>query len=290
MTITEFEAARPRLFGLAYRMLGSAQEAEDVVQDAFLKWNNADTVTNPPAWLAKVVTNLSLNRLNSARVKRESYIGPWLPEPVLTTDDPGDTVALRESISMAMLLLLERLSPTERAVFVLREAFDYSYREIAGILDISEANSRQVHRRAGLRIGTPGRFAADRAVQRELVERFLAAAQFGDVAGLEKLLATEVTGTADSGGKGPAARRPIVGPNRVARYVAGSISKFDVDVALAEVNSEAALLGRIDGSLFGVLVFEITDGKISALRTITNPDKLEFVSRQLSQKRPLPGP
>lgn len=290
MTVTEFEAARPRLFGLAYRLLGSAQEAEDVVQDAFLRWNTADTVDNPPAWLAKVVTNLSLNRLNSARVKREAYVGPWLPEPVLTTDDPADSIALHEDVSIAMLLVLERLSPTERAVFVLREAFDYSHREIAEILDISEANSRQVHRRAGMRIGAAERrFTVDRAEQRELVERFLAAARSGDVAGLEKLLATDVIGTADSGGKAPAAARPIVGRDRVSRYIVGGIRKFGVDVELVEVNGAPAMLGRLDDTLIGVLVFEVADGQITALRTVANPDKLKFLVRQLSQTRPLPG-
>lgn len=290
MTVTEFEAARPRLFGLAYRLLGSAQEAEDVVQDAFLRWNTADAVDNPPAWLAKVVTNLSLNRLNSARVKREAYVGPWLPEPVLTTDDPADSIALHEDVSIAMLLVLERLSPTERAVFVLREAFDYSHREIAEILDISEANSRQVHRRAGMRIGAAERrFTVDRAEQRELVERFLAAARSGDVAGLEKLLATDVIGTADSGGKAPAAARPIVGRDRVSRYIVGGIRKFGVDVELVEVNGAPAMLGRLDDTLIGVLVFEVADGQITALRTVANPDKLKFLVRQLSQTRPLPG-
>lgn len=290
MTVTEFEAARPRLFGLAYRLLGSAQEAEDVIQDAFLRWNDAESVENPPAWLAKVVTNLSLTRLTSARARREIYVGPWLPEPVLTTDDPGDSVAVQDAVSMAMLTLLERLTPTERAVFVLREAFDYSHREIAEILDISEAYSRQVHRRAGIRIGSVDRrFTADRAEQRELVERFLAAAQHGDVAGLEKLLAADVIGTADSGGKAPAARRPIVGRDRLARYVAGGITKFGVDVALAEINGGPAILGRLDGALIGVLVFEIADGQISAVRTVANPDKLRFLERQLSQRGTLPG-
>jgi RNA polymerase sigma-70 factor (TIGR02957 family) len=290
VTVTEFEAARPRLFGLAYRLLGSAQEAEDVVQDAFLRWNNAGTIENPPAWMTKVVTNLSLNRLNSARVRREKYVGPWLPEPVLTTDDPADSVALHDAVSLAMLLMLERLSPTERAVFVLREAFDYSHRDIAEILDISEVNSRQVHRRAGMRIGSAERrFAVDRVEQRELVERFLAAARYGDVAALEELLAANVIGTADSGGKAPAARRPIVGRDRVARYIVGGISKFGVDVELAEVNGAPAILGRLDGTLLGVLVFEIADGQISAIRTVANPDKLRFIDRQLSQKGALPG-
>jgi RNA polymerase sigma-70 factor (ECF subfamily) len=290
VTVAEFEAARPRLFGLAYRLLGSAQEAEDVVQDAFLRWTNAGTVTNPPAWLAKVVTNLSLNRLNSARAKREKYVGPWLPEPVLTTDDPADSVATHDAVSLAMLVMLERLTATERAVFVLREAFDYSHREIAEILDISAVNSRQVHRRAGIRIGSADRrFTADRAEQRELVERFLAAARDGDVAGLEKVLAADVTGTADSGGKAPAARRPIVGRDRIARYIVGGIAKFGVDIELVEVNGAPAIVGRLGGALIGVLAFEIADGQISAVRTVANPDKLRFIGRQLSQKGAVPG-
>ena len=183
---SEFERQRPRLFGLAYRLLGSAQEAEDVVQDAFIRWHGVDrdTIVVPSAWLAKVVTNLCLNRLTAARAQREHYVGPWLPEPVLTEDEtvgPLATVEQRESVSLAMLVLLERLTPAERAVFVLREAFVYSHREIAEIMDLSEANCRQLHHRARRHVeAARSRFAPDPRQQRALVERFLAAVREGD--------------------------------------------------------------------------------------------------------------
>ncbi|MGA9309797.1 MAG: sigma-70 family RNA polymerase sigma factor, partial [Pseudonocardiaceae bacterium] len=203
----EFLDQRPRLFSLAYRMLGEAGEAEDVVQDAYLRWAGAARaeIAYPPAWLTKVVTNLCLNRLTSERARRETYVGSWLPEPVLTADgalDPLGTVEQRDSVSLALLRLMERLTPTERAVFVLREAFAYSHRQIAGFLDVSEANSRQLHGRARQRLGAARpRFEPDRAQWHRLVERFLAAAQGGDAAELRELLAADATATADGGGK-----------------------------------------------------------------------------------------
>jgi RNA polymerase sigma-70 factor (ECF subfamily) len=276
------------MFGLAYRMLGSAQEAEDVVQDAFLRWNGAahDAIGVPSAWLAKVVTNLCLNRLTSARVQREQYIGTWLPEPVLTSGGalgPMETAEQRESVSLAFLVLLERLTPTERAVFVLREAFGYSHREIAEIAGLTEANSRQLHRRARQQLNeSPKRSSLDRGHWRDLVERFLAAARAGDLRGLEQLLAADVTSWADGGGKSPAARRPVVGRMRVARYLTGAMGKLPagVQVAVAEVNGEPAVLGWLGGRVFGAGVLEIRDGQISALRIIANPSKLGFAARQ----------
>jgi RNA polymerase sigma factor (sigma-70 family) len=214
--VGEFEAQRPRMFGLAYRLLGSAQEAEDVVQDTFLRWHRADraAIAVPSAWLAKVVTNLCLNRLASARVQRERYVGPWLPEPVLTSDGtlgPLDTAEQRDSVSLALLVLLERLTPTERAVFVLREAFGYSHREIAQILELSEINCRQLARRARRRLAEPRpRFRPEPRQWHRLVERFLLAAREGDLRSLQQLLAAEVTAWADGGGKVTAARRPVV--------------------------------------------------------------------------------
>jgi RNA polymerase sigma-70 factor (TIGR02957 family) len=287
-SLAEFQEQRPRLFGLAYRMLSSAEEAEDVVQDAFLRWSDVDraAVVAPPAWLAKVVTNLCLNRLTAAGTRRTQYVGPWLPEPVLTGDGtlgPLETAEQRDSVTFAVLVLLERLTPAERAVFVLREAFAYSHREIAETVGLSESNCRQLHRRArqGVDRARP-RFQADRRQQFRLVERFLAAARDGDLAGLQELLAADVTSWADGGGKTTAARRPVRGRDRVARYLIGGTGKFAaaIDVAFAEVNCTPAILGRASGTVVGVLVPEFADGRISNLRIVTNPDKLAFVARQ----------
>jgi RNA polymerase sigma-70 factor (TIGR02957 family) len=286
----EFEEQRARLFGLAYRLLGSAADAEDVVQDTYVRWSGADqaAIVAPPVWLARVATNLCLNRLASARVHREVYIGPWLPEPVLTSDGalgPMDSAAQRDSVSLALLVLLERLTPAERAVFVLREAFGYGHRDIAAILGLSEANCRQLHRRARQRLpAATSRFAPDRGQWRDLVERFLAAARDGDLPGLERLLAADVTAWADGGGKVVAARRPVHGRARVARYLAG-ITRFGagVQISVAEVNGAPAVLGTRAGTLAGVLVLEVSGDQITAVRLMSNPDKLGFASRQVAR-------
>ncbi|CRK55775.1 RNA polymerase sigma-70 factor [Alloactinosynnema sp. L-07] len=291
--VDEFEAQRARLFGIAYRMLGSAVAAEDIVQDAYLRWRQADGVEQPSAWLATVVTNLCLTELTSARARRERYVGPWLPEPVATGDGalgPVDTVERRESVSFALLLLMERLSPVERAVFVLREAFAYPHAEIAGVLGLSEVNSRQIHHRA--RRGLDGhrpRASADR--DHALVERFFAAAQLGDVAALEKLLADDVVSWADGGGKVNSARRPVVGANRVARYLVGITTRLTkaTEFTVVEVNGDIGVLGWVDGVAAGLIVPQIDDGKVVALRIQANPDKLGYLAGQLSRSRELSG-
>ena len=298
--VEEFEAQRPRLFGLAYRLLGSAMDAEDVVQDAYLRWQGADapSIAAPQAWLAKVVTNLSLNRLASARARRERYAGPWLPEPVLTEDGtlgPLEDVTQRESVSLALLILLERLTPAERAVFVLREAFGYSHGETAQILELSEANCRQLQRRARDRLASQRpRFSPAPEQWRTLAGRFLAAARAGDLRSLERMLAEDVIAWTDGGGKVAAARRPVAGRARVARYLAGGIGKFGTgaQAVFAEVNGEPAILGVSGGTVVGVLVLEVSGGEISALRAVANPDKLRFAARQamgLSHLKSLPG-
>jgi RNA polymerase sigma-70 factor (TIGR02957 family) len=294
-----FEAQRPRLFWLAYRLLGSASEAEDAVQDAYLRLHAADParIESLPAWLTKVVTNLCLNRLTSARARREVYPGPWLPEPVLTDEGtlgPLETAEQRESVSIALLSLMERLNPTERAAFVLREAFAYSNFEIAPILEMSEANVRQVYRRARLRLGEPRqRFQPDRAQWQRLVDRFLSAASAGDVAGLVEILTDDVTSTADGGGKVAAARRPVSGRERTANYLARALSRnlpqLRLRLDVAEVNGEPALLAFDGDTLSGVLCFEITGDQIAALRILANPDKLRFLAAQLSHPAGLPG-
>ncbi|MFE9340761.1 sigma-70 family RNA polymerase sigma factor [Streptomyces sp. NPDC007063] len=332
----EFEAHRARLFGIAYRMLGSASEAEDLVQEAYLRWERADrdAVAAPGAWLAKVVTNLSLNELASARVRREQYVGQWLPEPVLTTADgtihgvagtggtgaraarqplgPLETVEQRDSVSFALLLLLERLTPPERAVFVLREAFGYPHRDIAELLETSEANSRQLHRRARQAIGrdasaahtgatgtpaTPatkgagggtGGGAPVRQRWTGLVETFVAAAREGDLRQLERLLTEDVVSYADGGGRINTARRPILGRAKVARYLAGGLARFAAATVLVpcEVNGGPALLALADGGLLGVVTLEVAEGRIAALRICVSPDKIAYAARQFAASAP----
>lgn len=294
----EFETHRPLLFGLAYRLLGSASEAEDAVQNTYLRLHGADrnAIRSLRAWLIKALTNLCLNELTSARVRRESYPGPWLPEAVFTADGalgPLETVEQRESVSIALLTVMERLTSAERAAFVLREAFAYSHSDIADILDTSEANARQLHRRARQRLEEPKpRFRPDPAHWRALVERFLDAARGGDVNGLAAMLADHVSSTADGGGQVGAARRIVTGRDRVARYLAGGFRRVVIDVRLdfdAEVNGEQAVLAFVGPALAAVLFFDISDDRVAALRILANPDKLRFLGAQLSHPVGLPG-
>ncbi|MFC4000880.1 RNA polymerase sigma-70 factor [Prauserella oleivorans] len=286
--VREFEDARPRLFAIAYRMLGSAGDAEDAVQDTFLRWSTADhaEVRTPAAWLTKVLTNLCLTRLVSARVRRERYVGPWLPEPVATADDtlgPLDTAERRESVSMAMLVLLERLTPPERAVFVLREAFGYRHTEIAGILDLTEAHCQQLYRRARQRVdaGRP-RFLPSAEERLRITQRFLEAARGGDLEGLRQLLADDVVSWADGGGKTTAARKPVVGGDKVARYL-GWMSRdiTGLAVRVLEVNGQPGIVATVDGAVVLTALLDIADGKIVALHLVANPDKLAFLATQL---------
>ncbi|MFD0005437.1 RNA polymerase sigma-70 factor [Streptomyces sp. NPDC127178] len=287
----EFETHRPRLFGLAYRLLGSADEAEDTVQDAYLRFSGADrdVIEYPGAWLAKVVTNLCLTRLTSARARREQYVGPWLPEPVVTSDGtlgPLESAEQRDAVSMAMLVLLERLTPTERAVYVLREAFAYGHREIAEVLELSEANCRQLYRRAVQRVGEErSRFESTPERQEELVRSFLTAARDGDLGGLEKLLAADVVWSSDGGGKVSAARRPIEGRDKVFRFLAGATRTFlaGMHFTAVEINGSTALAAWEGDTLLTVVAFELRDGLIAHAWATVNPDKLDFVRRQLAR-------
>jgi RNA polymerase sigma-70 factor (TIGR02957 family) len=292
----EFESHRPRLFSLAYRMLGSASEAEDVVQETYLRWSRADpcAVRTPAAWLTRVMTNLCINQLTSARAQRELYVGPWLPEPVFTHTTaaaagrlgPLETAEQRESVSFALLTLMERLTAAERAVFVLREAFGHSHREIAEAVGIEEAHSRQLHRRARAQLGHPRRrFDVDDGQRRKIVERFFAATVEGDVAGLEQLLADDVAAWADGGGQVSAARRPITGREKVLRYLLGLGARPEaaqVRVEFAEVNGEPAAVVFADQALLSIVVPEICEGRVSAVRTVINPGKLAFAAGQLA--------
>ncbi|MFI6877741.1 RNA polymerase sigma-70 factor [Streptomyces sp. NPDC050400] len=286
----EFERHRPRMFGLAYRMLGSAEEAQDTVQDAYLRFRATEpgSVEQSGAWLAKVVTNLCLNRLTSARVQRERYAGPWLPEPVLTADGvlgPLESAEQRDSVSAALLVLLERLTPTERAVYVLREAFAYGYREIAGVLDLGEANCRQLYRRSVSRLAADeARFEPSERVRRELVEAFVDAAREGDLAHLETVLAADVLWWGDGGGKVTAARRPVEGRVKVLRFLEGIAERYldGMELTVAEVNGDTGLVARHGDTLFAVVTFEVRGGVVAAARTVLNPDKLAFMARQLT--------
>jgi RNA polymerase sigma-70 factor (TIGR02957 family) len=293
----EFEVQRRQLFGLAYRMLGSAADAEDVLQDAWLRWQGVDRdrVADPAAFLARTVTNLCLTALTSARARREVYVGPWLPEPVVTGAaaelGPLEDAVQRESVSFAVLTLLERLSPAERAAYVLREAFAYSPREVAALLDTTEANARQLHARARRHVATDRNRPVDPEQWRSLVTRFLGAARDGDVAALEAMLADDVVSRADGGGVVNAARQPVRGRDRVARYVAGVFRLFTTGLTagFAEVNGEPALVATDAGGLRAVW-FLATDGeRVTGLDLVVNPEKLGFAGRQLSHLGALPG-
>jgi RNA polymerase sigma-70 factor (ECF subfamily) len=297
-SVAVFEEQRPRLFGLAYRLLGSAQDAEDAVQDAWLRWSGADhaAVARPAAWLTTALTRLCLTRLTSARTRRETYVGPWLPEPILTTDPavgPAETAAQRESVSLALLVILERLSPLERAVYVLREAFGHSHAEVAAILGISEAHSRQLHTRARSHLAEEPTAPpeADRAAWGALVDRFLAAAREGEIAELEALLAADVAAWSDGGGRVGAARRPVVGRAPVARFLAGVFARFTAGLEgrVAEINGEPALLAFRDGELTSVLAVVRSGSQVTGLRFVLNPDKLAFLAGQLSRSAGLRG-
>jgi RNA polymerase sigma-70 factor (ECF subfamily) len=293
-----FRAHRPRLFGIAYRMLGSATDAEDLLQEAWLRWRDVDqgSVLDPAGFLVRLVTNLCLNELDSARVRREVYVGSWLPEPVLTGAGselgPLDDAVQRESVSFALLTLLERLSPAERAAYVLREAFAYSSREVAELIGTSEANARQLHARARRHLGPERAEPVDPARWRELVTRFLAAARDGELARLEALLAEDVEARADGGGRVSAARRPVHGRDKVARYLLGLLQRFaeGLTPALLEVNGETALVATSGDELRAVWFFEIDGDVITGLKMVANPEKLAFVARQLSRIRTLSGP
>jgi RNA polymerase sigma-70 factor (TIGR02957 family) len=285
--VADFEQHRQRLFAVAYRLLGSAAEAEDAVQDTYLRWHSADRdeIREPAAWLTKVLTNLCLTRLTSARARRESYVGPWLPEPLLTAYTPLDTAELRESVSMAFLLLLERLTPAERAVFVLREAFEYSHREIADVLDLTEANCQQLYHRAKQRVAQDRpRFDPDGEEKLRITKNFLVAARSGNMSALEGMLAEDVVAWADGGGKTRAARKPIYGRARATVYLGWLATAVDgVEVRFDELNGEPAILVFLDGALTTAISLQIVDGLITAFRAIANPDKLAYLAKQVTQ-------
>ncbi|MET7394511.1 RNA polymerase sigma-70 factor [Dactylosporangium sp. NPDC005572] len=279
----EFERLRPLLLGLAYRLLGSMWDAEDVVQEAYLRWTGTDRsqVREPRAFLVTVVSRLALDQLRSARVTREAYTGPWLPEPVAADAvGPADSAELRDTLSYATLHLMERLSPPERAVFVLREAFDLPYDEIAQIVGSPAGTCRQLHRRAAHRLAEQrdGRFTPSADEHRALLARFLAAARGGDLSALTDLLSEDVVAYNDGGGKVRAALRPITGRADVVAFVAGLTTRYPITEAyLTEANGEPAIWTVIGGQR-QLVAFDVRAGRIHAIYGVLNPDKLTRLS------------
>jgi RNA polymerase sigma-70 factor (ECF subfamily) len=273
-----FEAVRPRLFGIAYRMLGSVAEADDVVQDAWLRWQGADreAVQHPGAFLATTTTRLAINELESARSRRETYIGPWLPEPVDTTGDPLLGAVTGAALEIGVLMLLEKLSPAERATYVLREAFDYSYREVAEVLGLGEANARQLAARARAKLEGARRRTASDDDHRRLLAAILDAARQGELRELEALFAEDVVTYADGGGAVSAARRPIEGRRRVAKAFLGIVRKYwdDATIGEAHVNGGPALVVRRGRETIAVAAIAASDSGIEQVLFVTNPEKL----------------
>lgn len=293
--VDRFERSRPRLEAIAYRLLGSADEAQDAVQETFLRWHAADIdrIEVPEAWLTKVLTNLCLNQLQSARARRETYVGRWLPEPLLGGDPmlgPADTAEQREAVSYAVLTLMERLSPNERAVYVLREAFDYPHRQVADMLDISEVASQQIFHRAKQHLAvTEAHRVLDRAAAQRVVEEFLAAASSGQTDELVRLLTKDAIAIGDGGGKVPARAKAFEGARAVARFVWGMVRPSRSKSALVggspelyawTANGEPAVVAVVEGRVVAVMCLEVAADGITACRTQANPDKLVRATEQ----------
>jgi len=283
--LTAFEEHREVLFSIAYRMLGSVTDAEDVLQEAYLRWEKAseNEIRSPRAFLVTVVSRLCINHLQSARVQRETYVGEWLPEPLVT--DPGSDVAriaqVDESVSMALLLMLERLTPAERAVFLLHEVFDYKHAEIAAALDLTEENCRQLLRRAQqhVHLARP-RFRPPAREHRELLERFREAAGSGDMDYLISMLSGDVVLHTDGGGKASALMLPIDGPENVARVSVhgfGRLLALGVRQRFVQINGQPGVVSYQDGRPQSVFTFEVADGRIQAIYIVTNPEKLRHL-------------
>jgi RNA polymerase sigma-70 factor (ECF subfamily) len=284
-----FTDTRPLLFSIAYRMLGSVADAEDIVQDAYLRWQRTpdDDIREPRAYLTTIVTRLAINQLKSARVQRETYVGPWLPEPLVTehVPDSSATVELAESLSMAFLVMLERLSPIERAVLLLHDVFDFDYAEIARIVDKSEANCRQLLSRAKKHVvADEVRFDADREQAARLTQRFTEASGAGDLEGMLAVLAEDITLWADGGGKVKgAALKPIHGADAVARFVIGRTAQFatvDRTTRPAEINGQPGFVVYASGRPLTALIFHVRDGRIQTIYAVANPDKLRGVGKE----------
>jgi len=285
-----YEPLRPLLFSIAYRMLGTVSDAEDIVQEAFLRYHRAvaarrDGVDSPKAFLSAVTTRLCIDHLRSARVRREAYVGEWLPEPLLTdtaAPDPAGAAEQADSLSMAFLLLLERLTPVERAVFLLHDVFGYGYDEIAGVVGKSEGNCRQLALRARRRVGEGRpRFEASRSKREKLAGQFFRAVGDGDMDGLVSMLAEDVVVYGDSGGTPPSWPRPIIGRGNVSRLllgIAGQMRQLGITIRPAEINGQpGAMFLDPDGNLTNIFVLDIADGQVRTVRSVINPEKLRHL-------------
>lgn len=274
----DFLAVRPQLFGIAYRVLGSAVEAEDIVQDAWLRWQGADRaqVLEPSAFLTTVTTRLAINFAQSARVRRESYVGPWLPEPVNTSLDPQVGAERAEALELAVLLLLEKLNPVERAAYVLREAFEYPYRLVAHILETTEPHTRQLVSRARKHLAAERREQVSSADHRRLLEVFLDAARTGNLTVLEQVLAADVVSYSDGGGVRGASRIPVVGRTHVSKYLVAFAPRFwpRAQLRWAEANGRPALLVSSAGNTVALLSVDVSAEGIDRIMWVMNPAKL----------------
>jgi RNA polymerase sigma-70 factor, ECF subfamily len=281
-----FNEHRGLLFSLAYRMLGSVADAEDMVQEAFLRLQaaSAEEIKAPKAYLSAIVTNLCINYLGSARVKREEYIGPWLPEPLMTDEnqDPMRNIQLADSLSMAFMVLLESMTPTERACYLLREVFDYEYEEIARMVGKTESNCRQMVSRARLHIRERRpRFDVSNEMQNRLTGQFMKACASGDLQGLMSLLAEDVSLFSDGGGQVTSARKPIHGADHVARFLTGLVNKVGpchLTVRPTRVNGQPGFITYLYGRLQNVVALDMADDRIRGIYIVVNPDKLRKVS------------
>jgi RNA polymerase sigma-70 factor (ECF subfamily) len=281
-----FEPVRGRLFGLAYRMLGSRAEAEDVVQEAYVRWHQSDrdVIRNAEAWLVTTATRLAIDRLRALKTEREAYTGPWLPEPIMqnTPPSPDTHLELASDLSLAFLVLLERLGPEERAAFLLHEVFDFGYPEIASVLDKSEDASRQIVHRARTRVRSARkRFDVTEAAKANLLRKFTEAMKARDEQTLLSLFAPDATWTADGGGRAAASSHPILGAERIARLVIGFQHRLQSDGAtmeLVDVNGETGLVVRVDCRILGIMAIESDGERIHAVYAVVNPDKLPAIS------------
>jgi RNA polymerase sigma-70 factor (ECF subfamily) len=281
----EFEQYRPLLFSIAYQMLGSAMEAEDIVQETYLRYQKAQDVESPKAYLTTIATRLCLNQINSARERREQYFGEWLPEPVLTGDSasaliPGARLEQKETISMAFLVLMEQLTPPERAVFLLRDVFDYKYPEIAQILEREEADCRQLYSRAKKHLADHRpRFQSSPEQHRQILEQFTEAVQAGHVDGLTSLLAHDAVLWVDGAGRRGSPTRPIIGSEAIGQFAQGMVRLLPeaYTSAVEEVNGEPALVVRVEGEAFLVMIAEVEGDRVQTIRAIASPDKLKHL-------------
>jgi len=286
-----FDRYRPRLFGIAYRMLGTRDDAEDILQETYLRLHSTDlsTIDNPEAWLVTAATHLSIDRLRKAYVQRETYVGPWLPEPLIAdpTNSPEMQAELASDVSLAFMVLLERLSPLERAIFLLHEVFDYAHSEIARIVAKSETAVRQIVSRARDRVRSDRRrFRADEASRTELIRKFVTAARANDERTLMSIFADDLALTSDGGGKVNAARRKVYGAKRIAHLFAITTAKLkgSHQVYLTMVNGEPGLVEFYDGILIAVTTFSIEAGRVTAFYRVMNPDKLANISLAEKEK------